>query len=378
MWKVPLFDLNYDDSEIKAVKEVLENKWLSAGPKVKEFETQFADYLGEDIKCCAIANCTSALHISLLVSDIKKGDEVILSGLTFIAALNVVTYSGATPVLADCKSYKDWNVSVSDISSKITKKTRAIMIVHFAGYPCDMSELIMLAKDNNIILIEDVAHAIGAEYKGRKCGTFGDIACFSFFANKNLSTGEGGMFVTKSEEFLKRARLLLSHGMTSMTIERHAGRTISYDVIEPGFNYRMDEIRAALGIAQLSKLDEGNKKRNKLVKEYVKKLKTVDALIIPFSEILSDRKPACHIFPVLLPEHVNRKNLIEYLKGKGIQTSIHYPAFNQFSYYRDRIKENLIIANEISNRVVTLPLYPGMTVENLEFVVETLKEGLRQ
>lgn len=376
MWKIPLFDLSFDDEEKNAVIEVLSSKWLTMGPKTKEFEEKFVEYHGGEVKCCAVSSCTAALHMALLLNDIKGGDEVILSGLTFVAALNVVSLVGATPVLADSKSFKDWNVSPEDIASKITKKTKAIIIVHYAGMPCDMDEIVKLSKDNNIILIEDVAHAIGAEYKGQKCGTFGDIACFSFFSNKNLSTGEGGMFVTANDELDRKARLFRSHGMTSLTIDRYKSSIISYDVLQMGLNYRIDEIRSALGIEQLKKLDESNNNRKLLVEKYRTELFTISGIIIPWMESLKDRTSSYHIFPVMLSENIDRNAMIEYMKDKGIQTSIHYPAFKDFSYYSLLLKQDLKIADEISRRVLTLPLYSDMREEQVEIVCKALIEAM--
>jgi dTDP-4-amino-4,6-dideoxygalactose transaminase len=376
IWKIPLFDLSYDEKESAAVQAVLDSKWLSSGPNVQKFEDNFAQYLGEETKCCAVSNCTAALHMALLTIDIKPGDEVIVSGLTFVAALNMIMVTGATPVLADSESFDDWNVSAEDISVKITDKTKAIIIVHFAGYPCNMDEILAIAKKHKIILIEDVAHAIGAEYRGKKCGTLGDIACFSFFSNKNLSTGEGGMFVTKNKIFDEKARLLRSHGMTSMTIDRHEGKTISYDVVQPGLNYRLDEIRAALGIVQLSKLDHNNRKRHELVNLYMGLLSSENGLIIPWSQTSDLTKSSYHIFPVLLPESVERSSIMNALMKEGIQTSIHYPAFNKFSFFESVIEEKLPIADKISDRVLTLPLYPDMSPEAVHEVCKQLRLSL--
>jgi len=200
MWKIPLFDLNYDENETNAVLKVLSSKWLTTGQKTQEFEDKFSQYLGKDVFSVAVSSCTAALHMALLANNIKVGDEVIISSLTFVACLNVVQLVGATPVCADSKSFHDWNVSPEDIKKKITPKTKAIIIVHYAGYPCDMDEICKIAESNKLVLIEDVAHAVGAEYKGKKCGTLGHIGCFSFFSNKNLSTGEGGMIVTKDKD----------------------------------------------------------------------------------------------------------------------------------------------------------------------------------
>ncbi len=376
MWQVPLFDLDFDEREYSAVREVLESKWLASGPRVKKFEEEFSAYLGGDVFCCAVTNCTAALHMALLMNNVTKRDEVIISGLSFVAALNMIMMIGARPVLADSKSLIDWNVSPDDIHKKITRRTKAIIIVHFAGYPCDMDEIKTIARENNIVLIEDVAHAIGADYKGSKCGTFGDISCFSFFSNKNLSTGEGGMLVSRFLDDDAKARLLRSHGMTSMTIERHSGKIISYDVISSGLNYRMDEIRAALGIVQLSKLEENNTKRKKIAEKYRSELDSLKGLVIPWKNEDENKKSSYHIFPILLPPDVNRERVVKFLIDRGIQTSIHYPAYSQFSYYKNKISEDIKIATEISNRVLTLPLYPNMSHEDLLFVCNNLKEAL--
>ncbi|MGJ0318167.1 DegT/DnrJ/EryC1/StrS aminotransferase family protein [Aliarcobacter cryaerophilus] len=379
MWKIPLFDLDYGIEEKESVMEVLESKWLSSGEKTKEFEFEFSKYLGKDSLSTAVSNATAALHISLLIAGVKEEDEVIISGLTFVADANVVTMCKATPIFADVNSLENWNPSVEDIKTKVTDKTKAIIVVHFAGYPIeDIDELIFFCKEKNIILIEDVAHAVGSSYDGLKCGTFGDMACFSFFSNKNLSTGEGGMFVTKNIEFDKQARLLRSHGMTSMTIDRHEGKTISYDVIQPGLNYRMDEIRCALGLVQLAKLDSNNQKRKKLVEYYISNLSDkLPKVSIPFKNISDKTISSYHIFTVLLPKNINRVTVMEKLKTKGIQTSIHYPAFKDFTYYSQFCTESLKFADEISSRVLTLPLYPDLSVEMIDEVVYELKESLK-
>lgn len=379
MWEIPLFNLDYGRQERDAVLEVLESRWLSSGEKTKNFESEFSKYLGNDSLSTAVSSATAALHISLLIAGVKEEDEVIISGLTFVADANVVTMCKAMPIFADVNSLEDWNPSVEDIKAKVTDKTKAIIVVHFAGYPIeDIDELVKFCKEKSIYLIEDVAHAVGGSYDEQKCGTFGDMACFSFFSNKNLSTGEGGMFVTKNTEFDKQARLLRSHGMTSMTIDRHEGKTISYDVIQPGLNYRMDEIRCALGLVQLAKLDSNNKKRKELVRYYIDILSDkLPQIKIPFKNISDKTASSYHIFPILLPKNIDRINVMENLKAKGIQTSIHYPAFKDFTYYSKFCTETLEYADKVSSRVLTLPLYPELTIELIDEVVYELKESLK-
>ena len=200
MWQVPLFKMSYDDAEMKAVQEVISSEWLTMGPRTKEFEEAFSNYLGEELVATAVSSCTAALHLALLSLDVNNGDEVIVPALTFVASINVVRLVGATPILADSVSLTDWNVSAESIAQKITPRTKAVIIVHFAGYPCDMDAIKAVTDKAGVALIEDCAHAIGSRYRGRMCGTFGDFSCFSFFSNKNLSTGEGGMIVSGNRD----------------------------------------------------------------------------------------------------------------------------------------------------------------------------------
>ncbi len=373
MWKIPLFDLNYGQEEQDAVIEVLNSKWLTAGSKTKAFESEFGKYLGDDVHCCAVSNGTAALHIALLCAGVKPGDEVIIPGLTFVADLNTVVVTGATPVLADIKSFEDWNIDPRSVAKKITPATKAVIAVHYAGWPCDMEELALLCMKNGLCLIEDAAHGPGASYKNKKCGAIGDIGCFSFFSNKNLSTGEGGMITSKNKENISKAMLLRSHGMTSMTIDRHEGRTLSYDVVMPGFNYRIDEIKSALGLVQLKKLDRANEKRRSIVSHYIKNLATVEKIHIPWQNFPDDRIGSGHIFPILVSERTDRNQFIAHLKEKGIQTSIHYPAFNAFSFYKQRFNQPLEISDRISARMVTLPLYPDLSMDDCELVCRSIK-----
>jgi len=376
MWKVQLFKLNYDEKESQAVKEVVDSGWITMGEKTKEFENRFSKEVVDNANCVAVSSCTAALHIALLTLDLKPEDEVIIPALTFIADINVVEMVGAKPVLADCDSYDNWNVSAKSLKKVITPKTKAIIIVHFAGYPCEMDEIVNLCKEKNITLIEDCAHAPGAKYKGKAVGTFGRFGCFSFFTNKNLSIGEGGMIVSKDKEAIKEARLIRSHGMNALTLDRHKGRAITYDVIRPGLNYRIDEMRSALGLVQLDKLKEANKKRKLLVDRYIKRLKNCDKILIPFLS-LENIESVYHIFPILLDKNLNRVKIIEKLKERGIQSSIHYPAFKSFTAFKDIGLNEAPIAEDISKRELTLPLYPTMTFEEVDYVCKNLIEIIK-
>lgn len=371
MWKVELFAPNYDHREGEAVAEVIESRWLTMGERTRKFESNFSEMLGEEVHCTALSSATAALHISLLALGIKEGDEVIIPALTFVADINVVRMVGATPVLADCTSLEDWNMSAQTIEKQITDKTKAVIIVHFAGYPCQMDEIVALCNEKGIALIEDVAHAPGAKYKGQRCGTFGDFGCFSFFTNKNLSVGEGGMISSKSKELNQQAGYYRSHGMTSLTLDRHKGRAITYDVAQSGLNYRIDEIRSALGLVQLDKLHDANAKRKVLVERYIENLKEVEAISLPFLN-LENIESVYHIFPILLDEKVDRVAFIGQLKEHGIQSSIHYPAFKDFTAFRDIGLNVAPIAEEIATRELTLPLYPTMSLDEVDLVTQVI------
>ena len=262
MSSIPLFELDYDAAEATAVADVLASRWLTMGERVLEFESRFASMLGGGpIGCLAVANCTAALYMAAWAAGVGPGDEVIVPGLTFVADANVVRMLGAEPVFADCASSDDLNVGPDAVERLITARTRAVIVVHFAGYACDVQGLSQLCRARGIALIEDAAHAPGATLDGRALGTFGDFGCFSFFGNKNLAVGEGGMIACSDPATLQRLRLLRAHGMTTQTLDRHQGRAQSYDVALPGLNLRMDEIHAALGIVQLGKLAAGNRRR---------------------------------------------------------------------------------------------------------------------
>jgi len=375
MWNVQLFKLNYDNLESQAVKDVIDSGWITMGEKSKEFESQFSNLLQYDVKCTAVTNCTAALHMALLALNIQVEDEVIIPALTFIADINVVKIVGATPVLADCSSLENWNMTAATIEKVITPKTKALILVHFAGYPCEMDEIISLCKKYEIAIIEDCAHAPGATYKGRAVGTFGDFGCFSFFSNKNLSVGEGGMLTTTDAQSDQQAKYFRSHGMTSLTLDRHKGRAITYDVAQPGLNYRIDEIRSALGLVQLKKLSVANEQRKLLVEKYIKLLNGTNGISIPFLGI-KNIVSAYHIFPILLGIGIDRLEIIERMKQDGIQTSIHYPCFKDFTAFKGLNLNEAHIAEDIAGRELTLPLYPTMTIKEVELVVNSIKNSL--
>lgn len=371
MYKIPLFDLNFDEKEEHAVLNVLRSKWISTGPKTAEFEQKFASMLKVNY-AVALANCTVALHLALILANVKEDDEVICPSLTFVATVNAIRYMNAVPVFADVSSLENLTISPQDIESKITPKTKAIIVMHYGGFACDMTSIMALAKKHNLKVIEDACHAPLSEYQGQKLGTIGDIGCFSFFSNKNLSTGEGGMLVTNSKDYFDRTKLLRSHGMTSMSYERAKGHSTDYDVVELGFNYRMDDIRSALGVVQLEKIEKDLIKRAAIRKIYLEQLKDIDSVIVPFKD--NKEFSSNYVFPILLKDsdYKKRNSIREKLADAGIQTSVHYPSVHRFSFYKNFHTE-LPVTDYVSDNMITLPMYSKLTDNDVKFIVETLR-----
>lgn len=389
-WRIALSDIDFDIEESKAVQDVLNSRWLSMGEVTKQFEADFAAYTGAK-HAIAVTNATAALHLACVVSGLQKGDEVILPSLTFVATANAVRYTGATPVFADIESMQSLNISPASIAKHLTEKTRAIMVVHYAGFPCDMPAIMQFAHEHKLIVIEDAAHSAGAWLEDRHLGTWGDIGCFSFFSNKNMTTGEGGMLVTNDDALAEQLRLLRSHGMTSLSWDRHKGHAQTYDVIALGYNYRIDEIRSAIGRAQLKKLDRNNARRKELTILYRELLaELVPSISVPFAEAAG--VPAYHIFPILIPKRGEidpimlpvdnyRQLFMDGMKTHGIQTSFHYPPIHHFNLYKEQEphkKVDLPITEEVCAQEVTLPLYSTMTKENVRFVVDAARNVLEK
>ena len=375
-WKVPLFDIDFDEKEVQSVVKVLESKWLTMGEVTEQFERKFADFIGVKY-AVAVSNGTAALHLAHRAVGIAPDDEVICPSLTFIATANSILYAGGRPVFADITSTTDFNISPTAIKSKISGRTKAITLVHYGGYPCDMDKILQVAEEFNLRVIEDSAHAVGAEYNGRKCGSLGDIGCFSFFSNKNMTSGEGGIVTTNSAELAEKIRLMRSHGMTTLTLERHKGHASSYDVVDLGYNYRIDEMRSALGLVQLEKLEHNNRKRKEIVGLYQKRLAGIPKVEVPFTNPCGTS--SYHIFPLLLDADISRGKLMEWLKGRGIQTSVHYPPIHLFDFYRRTFgfKEGLLpITEDVVKRELTLPLYPSMKAQDVHYVCDSIAEYL--
>lgn len=373
-YQIPLFNLNFDDREAKAAYDTIRSGWISTGPKCAELEEMFARMLGAKY-AVSVTNCTDALHICCMLCGFGPGDEVICPSLTFAASANCIRYVGATPVFADIVGPEHINIDPADIEQKITSKTKGIVVVHMAGYPAKMDEIMEIAKKHNLKVVEDACHGPLSEYKGKKLGTIGDCSAFSFFSNKNISTGEGGMFVTNSEELAAKAKLLRSHGMTTMSYQRASGHATEYDIVELGYNFRLDDIRASIAIEQLKKLPGDLEKRIAVRKRYLENLSNVKGIVVPFADCIEFTSN--YIMPVVLTEgNKERRNAIrEKIHEAGIQTSVHYPAIHKFSIYKD-YGVVLPQTEYVTEHEITLPMYAALTMEQVDFICDTVKKAI--
>ncbi len=376
-WQVPLADLDYGPEENEAVLGVLNSRWLTMGALSEEFETRFAAMVGVK-HAVAVSNATAALHLACLALGIGPGDEVIVPSLSFVATSNAVLYTGADVRFADIVSEDELTIDPADVARLVTERTRAIIPMHYAGYPAQMEALLDIAARHHLAVIEDAAHAPGAALQGRHTGAWSDIGCFSFFSNKNLSTGEGGMLTTNRDDLAEKLRILRSHGMTSLTWDRHQGHAYTYDVVALGYNDRIDEIRSALGLAQLEKLAANNRLRGGRTQRYWAAFEN-SPLTLPFCDRDGEPgyQPAYHIFPVILPNGVDRKAFMDRLKQAGIQTSLHYPPIHRFTYYQERYPGVSVEKTEhLAARQVTLPLFPTMSDAQQDLVIAEVLQAI--
>jgi len=371
-----LFEPDIGSEECQAVLQVLESGMLSMGAMVETFEDAFANFLGVR-HAIAVSSATAALHLAHHVMGIGVEDEVIVPSLTFVATASSVVYTGATPIFADIIGEQDLNIDPDDVAHRITSRTRGIVVVHYAGYPVDMDRIMHLADQHGLYVVEDASHAPGSDYHGKPLGTIGHVGCFSFYTNKNMTTAEGGMVVTNDDNLAQRMRRMRSHGMTTVTWDRIRGHAYSYDVTDLGFNYRIDEMRAALGIVQLNRLPANNKRRRILMENYLTGLSQNGMIVVPFGLGVED--VSCHICPVLLTDGMMRESVMADLRNRGVQTSIHYPPVHLFSLYRERYgcrSGMLPITEDVTQRELTLPLYPSMCEADVEHVLDALEKSL--
>jgi dTDP-4-amino-4,6-dideoxygalactose transaminase len=375
--EIPFFDLRVEQEDLEAVAETLRSGWLTMGPRTEAFEHAFAEYVGSR-HAVALSSCTAALHLAYLAAGVGPGDEVIVPAFTFAATAAAVIYCGGTPVFADIPGKHDLGIDPDDVERKITNRTRAVCAVHFAGYPAPVDRLRRLCEERGIVLIEDAAHGPGATLGGKGIGTFGLAGCFSFFSNKVLSVGEGGMLVTDDDDVAAQARTLRSYGMTSGTWARHSRATTTYDVTALGYNYKLDEPRSAMLMSRMRRLDQDIARRRELIMQYRRALAGLDGVTLPYRD--EDVGTASgYVMPILLDDPDFQREFRARLRSRhGVQTSVFYPATHTFSAYRERYEGVTLPNTELAARTeVTIPLFAHLADDDQQRVIAAIEDALR-
>ena len=365
-----------EDDDIAAVVDSLKSNWITKGPKTHEFEKRFAEYIGVKY-AIAVNSCTAGLHLALVAAGISAGDEVITTPMTFASSANVIIHSGATPVFADVDPVT-MNIDVNEIRKKMTPRTKAIIPVHLAGHPCEMDEIMDLAREHNLFVLEDAAHAVYTKYKGQLIGSIGNATAFSFYATKNLATGEGGMVTTNDQALADKIRIMSSHGMSRNAWNRYtASGSWYYEILHPGFKYNMTDIQAALGLTQLEKLERMQGIRREIAERFNEEFSKMPELEIPPEKDYA--RHAWHLYIIKLNMDklsIDRTEFIEELKKEQIGTSVHFIPVPMHPYYRDTFnyqKGDFPQAETTFERIISLPLYPKMSKQDTEDVIEAVK-----
>ena len=372
---IPFHKPAIGEDEIQSVVETLRSGWLTTGYKVKSFEENFARYVGAK-HAVAVNSGTAALHLALDAVGLKEGDEVILPTMTFAATAEVVLYFKAKPVLVDCQR-DTLNIDPTQIEAAITPRTKVVIPVHMAGQPCDMTQILNIAHQNGLCVVEDAAHALPADDRGKRIGTIGDITCFSFYATKTITTGEGGMVTTASEAWAERMRIMSLHGISHDAWKRYTKEgSWYYEVLYPGFKYNLTDIAAAIGIEQLKKCDRFWQARERIALLYQHGLADLAEIQLPTCR--ENAQHAWHLFVIQLNLErlkITRNEFIEALREQSIGTSVHFIPLHLHPYYRDRFgykPEDFPNASAVFDRIVSLPIYPGMTESDVEKVIEAV------
>jgi dTDP-4-amino-4,6-dideoxygalactose transaminase len=377
---LPFSPPSITEAEIEAVVDTLRSGWITTGPKTNQFETDFAAFLGVD-NALAVNSCTAGLHIALRTLNIGVGDEVIAPSMTFASSVNVIEHVGAKPVLVDMEP-DTFCIDPEGIAAAITPHTKAIMVVHFGGHPAEMQPIMELARQHNIAVIEDAAHAVPADYEGQRIGTIGDYAAFSFYATKNMTTGEGGMLVS-NRHALDRARALSLHGMSRDAWKRYnVGGSWFYEVVEPGYKYNMTDIQAALGLIQLSRLEAMQTRRREIVARYHAGFESMPQAQTPIER--ENVRSAWHLYVLRLnldQLSIDRAQFIEALKARNIGASVHFIPIHIHPYYRDKYgyeSESLPVTYKEYQRTISLPLHPGLSDADVDDVIHAVHDVIEQ
>ncbi|EHA7759305.1 DegT/DnrJ/EryC1/StrS aminotransferase family protein [Enterococcus faecalis] len=372
MWKIPLSKTFFDKREKEALIKQIDSDWVSMGETTVIFEEKIKEKL-KIPHCLCVSNCTVALHLACLVAGFGPGDEVIVPSLSFIATANAVLYTGATPVFADIESIVLPVISLKEIKQKFTNKTKGIIVVHYGGYQHNIFEIKKFAEKHSLKLIEDCAHSIGSTVENQHLGTIGDIGCFSFFGNKNITTGEGGAIITHNKDIYEKLKTLRSHGMKSLSWDKFKGRHLNKDIEILGYNYRFDDIRASIGLVQLGKLEHINSRRRALINQYINNLKDVSDFTIPFKDY--PYLHSAHLFSIICADEKQKEKVVQALKDNLIQTSHHYPPIHKYKLY-EKYSYELPKTEMYSKLQVTLPLYPELKNVEVSYICDVMKEAL--
>jgi len=371
--KFPAYKPWISDEDRKIVKKTLAQSMLTLGPQLEKFENDFCKY-SKAKYAVAVSNCTAALHLSLMALGIKKDDEVIIPDLTFVADANAILACNAKPVIVDINK-ENFFLSISNIKKNITKKTKAIIPVHIYGQVCNIEEILDIAKDNNLKVIEDCAHAVGTFHKSKHVGTLGNTGCFSFYPTKNITTAEGGMVITNSEKIAVKVRHLRSHGMTKSLKSRYSSEyPWIFDIKQPGYNYRLDEIRASLGITQLKRIKKINGLRKKASSYYNKNLQNIPGIILP--DMVNDKTHSYHLYTIRVtkPYKLSRNQLFKKLKDNGIRTTVYWMPIHKYTAYRKFVKtSNILNTTKIYDEILALPLFPNISKKHQDAVIRVIK-----
>ncbi len=375
---IPIFRPSVSQAEIDAALRVLKSGWWGSGPETKAFEKEFAEFLGVK-HAIALNSCTAALHLAGAVPQLPKGSEVITTPITFVSTAYLASYNGLTPVFADVEE-DTLNIDPADVEKKITDKTKALLPIHYGGHAAGMDELKQIAKQNNLILIEDAAHAAGGRYKGKLLGSFGDLACFSFQAVKNIAVGDGGMLVTNNDEWANRAKILRWCGINSDTSQRTDRDQYSweYAITDVGYKFQMPDLMAAIGRAQLKRLNELNKKRRLITQRYNEAFSGTDWIETPIMKSYADSSNHNYCIKARILEGGKRipvrDKLLVHLKNAGISSTVHYkPLYLHEVYKKQNIKANCPVAERIWKEILLLPIFPDMTEDEINHVIKTVK-----